>query len=103
MKLSIPLDRFLARARNDHRLLPSHISLFVAIFYHSRADTPDASFHVSRNQLMKFSAIRSKTTYHKCVQDLTSYGYIEYESSYHPKLASKIAMRATFSAASNLK
>lgn len=41
---------------------------------------------------MKHSAIRSYTTYHKCMVDLIENGLIEYEPSYHPTLASRIKL-----------
>jgi hypothetical protein len=91
MKLSYPIDNFLRRAANDKRLLPSHISLFMAMFYHSPGDAPGSFFQVSRKKLMRFSRIRSAVTYHKCMKELVEYGYIIYQPSYDPYRASRIA------------
>lgn len=47
MKLASQAEGFLRKAANDDHLLPSHISLFMAMFYYS----PDKSgdyFQVSR-------------------------------------------------------
>ena len=41
---------------------------------------------------MKHSAIHSFATYHKCMKALVSYGYIDYQPSYHPTLASQITL-----------
>jgi hypothetical protein len=91
MKLSYPIDNFLKRVANDKRLLPSHISLFIAIFYHSPGEVPGNFFQVSRRNLMRYSRIRSAVTYHKCIKDLVEYDYILYQRSYDPYRASRIA------------
>ena len=82
------LCSFLRRAAGDSSLLPTHLSLVMAVFYFS----PDnlEAVQVSRQKLMRFSRIRSMATYHKCMADLQHLGYLEYQPSYHPKLASRI-------------
>lgn len=92
MKLSFPIDNFLESAAEDSRLLPTHITLFIAIFYYSKADYPLEKFHVCRRKLMQFSRIRSKSTYHKCVMELVSFGYITYEPSYNPFKGSLVSL-----------
>ncbi len=91
MKLATQADRFLRRAANDDRLLPSHISLYMAMFYYS-PDKPGDHFQVSRKKLMRFSRIKSVATYHKCIKELVAYGYIDYRPSYDPYRASSVAL-----------
>jgi len=91
MKLAAQADRFLRRAANDDRLLPSHISLFMAMFYYS-PDKPGGHFQVGRKKLMRFSRIKSMATYHKCLKELVAYGYIDYQPSYDPYRASSVAL-----------
>jgi len=91
MKLATRADRFLRRAANDDRLLPSHISLYMAMFYYS-PDKPCDHFQVSRKNLMRFSRIKSVATYHKCLKELVAYGYIDYRPSYDPYRASSVAL-----------
>ncbi len=81
MKPSITADQFLRKAANDNRLLPSHISPFMAMFYFSPGDLPESFFKVSRKKLMRFSRIKSIATYHKCIQELVAYSYILYRPS----------------------
>lgn len=81
---------FLRKAADDPRLLPSHLSLVMAVFYFRNDDTPVAPTRISRSKLMRFSRIRSIATYHKCLKELIAFGYINYEPSYHPKNASSI-------------
>src|SRR5471030_2120505 len=94
MKLSYPIDQFLHKAANDYRLLPSHISLFVAMFYYSQGDVSESFFRVSRKKLMRFSRIKSVATYHKCFRELVEYNYIQYRPSYDPWLASMVSLFA---------
>ena len=91
MKLAQQVDRFLKKAANDDRLLPSHISLFMAMFYYS-PDKPADHFQISRKKLMRFSRIKSIATYHKCIKELVAYGYIDYQPSYVPYRASSVAL-----------
>jgi len=91
MKLAAQADQFLRRAANDDRLLPSHISLYMAMFYHG-PDKPGDHFQVSRKNLMRFSRIKSVTTYHKCIKELVAYGYIDYQPSYDPYRASSVVL-----------
>jgi len=91
MKLSQQVDQFLQKAANDERLLPSHISLFMAMFYYSPPEAGEA-FQVCRRKLMKFSRIKSIATYHKCIKQLKKYGYIDYLPSYDPYRASSVTL-----------
>jgi len=91
MKLAIQADLFLRKAANDDRLLPSHISLYMAMFYCS-PDKPGDHFQISRKKLMRFSRIKSIATYHKCIKELVAYGYVDYQPSYHPYRASSVAL-----------
>ena len=91
MKLSFPVDNFLKRAAVDERLLPTHLSLFMAIFFYSKDDAK-AEFQISRRKLMKYSRIKSLGTYHKCMSELVGFGYITYSPSYDPIKASTVSI-----------
>ena len=81
---------FLKRAADDDRLLPTHLSLVMAMFYFRNDDRPREAIRVSRSRLMRFSRIKSIATYHKRLKQLIEFGYISYEPSYHPTNASSI-------------
>jgi hypothetical protein len=86
-RLNIPrhtLSNYFERAALDERLFPTHISLFMALFFFSNSESPGDPFQASRAKLMRFSRIRSIATYHKNMKDLTAYGYIEYTPSWNP-------------------
>lgn len=91
MKLSFPVDNFLKKAAADNRLLPTHISLFMAIFFYSKDDAKSA-FQVCRRKLMQFARIKSIATYHKCMSELVKFGYIHYKPSYDPIRASRVSI-----------
>jgi len=92
MKLAEPLDLFLARAGNDDRLLPTHMSLFMAILYHSDGGFSSKPFRITRRKLMLYSRIRSKATYHRCLRELVDYGYVTYQPSFDPIKASTMTI-----------
>ncbi|MEZ4780634.1 MAG: hypothetical protein R2816_03290 [Flavobacteriaceae bacterium] len=76
----------------DSRLNPTHISLYVPLFqlwnnYHF----PD-NFHINREEVMRYSKIGSKTTYHRCIRELHHWKYLLYEPSHNPFHGSKIKM-----------
>ena len=93
MKLSYPLEILFIRAAGDARLLPSHISLFTAIYHYSLKNDPKKPFKVCRRELMQCCRIKSKATYHKCISELVIYKYISYKPSYDPFRASEMSLK----------
>ena len=72
---------FYAKVREDHRIGPLHISLFVALVVEAGL-LIDYSFVVRRHALMRFAKIQSRVTYNRCMRELHDYGYIVYRPSY---------------------
>lgn len=85
------LNNFLLSVAGNPKILASHISLFSAILS-CRKSGRDA-FRVNRRKLMELSKLRSTATYHKCIDDLVALGFINYQPSFDPILASKINFR----------
>lgn len=71
----------------------SHISLYAAVLVCFTISESQNPFRVSRRKLMKHSGIQSFATYHECMKDLVLHGFINYQPSYHPQLASQISLR----------
>ena len=76
----------------DSRLNPTHISLYMALFqlwntYHFADD-----FYINRDEVMQLSKVGSKTTYHRCIKDLSHWSYILYTPSHNPFRGSRIKM-----------
>lgn len=78
------LSGFFDKVSQDHRLNPTHISLYVSLFQFWNACRFHNPISISRNEVMKVSKICSKATYHKCIRELNDYGYLSYQPSYNP-------------------
>jgi len=72
---------FYAAIAGDGRIGVSHISLYVALVLRSGGD---ASFVITRGDLMHLSKIKSRQTYNRCMNELKEYGYIRYTPSSDP-------------------
>jgi hypothetical protein len=83
---------FFERASRQAQFYPTHLSLLIAIVHCCSIQNPALPFNVTRKKLMRFSRIRSISTYHKNIQDLIRYGFIRYSSSSHPKLGSEVKL-----------
>jgi hypothetical protein len=81
---------FLNIAVSDPRISPAHISLYVAILYHYKTQEYKLPITIYSRDLMGLAKISAGNTYHKCVQELHRYGYIQYLPSYNPLLGSLI-------------
>ncbi|WP_342084838.1 hypothetical protein [Dyadobacter sp. OTU695] len=84
----------LEAVKSDDRLNSYHISLYTALLYYGNG-IQKIPFHASRRKLMGFSRIKSGATYHKCMRELISYGYLSYDPSFHPQLGSRIVLTGT--------
>ena len=84
------LSGFMGKAAHDNRLLPTHISLYIAMMSMWEQSRFSIPFRITRNELMHLSKLASTATYHKCLKELVSYGYINYEPSYNHYLGSRI-------------
>lgn len=76
----------------DTRLFPSHISLYLGLFAIWNTSRFSNPIIISREELMLLSKIRSRTTYLKCLHELSDYGYISYSPSRNPIIGSKVKM-----------
>ena len=90
MDLQSAICSFMDRVGEDHRVGPTHISLFVAILYFYRKQEYRMPIYVYRKELMKQAKISADGTYHKGMRELKAYGYIGYVPSYNPALGSLV-------------
>jgi len=84
------LNEFLERVKEDSRLNPTHISLYLSLFRIWNIGRFPASFFINREEAMSVSKIGSKCTYHRCISNLTEWGYIEYFPSRNPYKGSRV-------------
>ena len=76
----------------DNRLNPTHISLYVALFQLWNSNFFRQEFYINREEVMEYAKIGSKSTYHKCLKELSYWSYIVYIPSHNPFKGSKINM-----------
>ena len=57
----------------NNRLNPTHISLYIALFQVWNKNRFPVEFYFIRDEVMSFSKIGSKTTYHRCIRDLSNW------------------------------
>lgn len=86
------LNSILESFSKDNRLNPSHISLYMALFqiwnnYHFKS-----GFYINRAEVMDLSKLGSKTTYHRCIKELSDWRYLLYNPSHNPFRGSQIKM-----------
>lgn len=84
------LNEFLERVKEDSRLNPTHISLYLSLFRIWNIGRFPESFFINREEAMSVSKIGSKCTYHRCISNLTEWGYIEYFPSRNPYKGSRV-------------
>ncbi len=78
------LTGFFEKVAIDKTLNPTHVSLYIALFQFWNCNRFKNPISISRDEVMRISKISSKATYHKCLKNLHTLGYINYEPSYNP-------------------
>ena len=76
----------------DNKLNPTHISLYVALFQLWNNNYFKDEFYINREEVMSFSKIGSKSTYHRCIKELSYWKYLLYTPSHNPFRGSRIKM-----------
>jgi hypothetical protein len=84
MNYILQLSGFFQKVASDNRLNPTHVSLYMAIFQFWNSERFQNPVSISRQELMRISKISAKATYHKCIKDLHTYGYIQNLPSFNP-------------------
>ena len=86
------LTGFFEKVAIDQTLNPTHISLYIALFQFWNCNRFKNPISISRDEVMRISKISSKATYHKCLKNLHSLGYINYQPSYNPFRGSHVVL-----------
>ncbi|MEP5339255.1 MAG: hypothetical protein ABJL44_14630 [Algibacter sp.] len=71
---------------------PTHISLYIALFQLWNNSFFKAEFYINREEVMDYSKIGSKSTYHRCIKELSHWKYLLYTPSHNPFKGSRIKM-----------
>lgn len=75
--LNIVLEHF----SRDQRILPRHVSLYMALFQMWNKLKFMATMQISRQELMPLSKIGSINTYIRTIKELDTWGYVQYKPS----------------------
>lgn len=86
------LNAVFVQFSKDNRLNPTHISLYVALFQLWNMNFFKDEFYINREEVMEYSKIGSKSTYHRCIKELSHWKYILYLPSHNPFKGSSIKM-----------
>ncbi|KAB7530314.1 hypothetical protein F8C76_02055 [Flagellimonas olearia] len=86
------LNGVLAQFAKDNRLNPTHISLYIGLFQLWNHNYFVTEFHICREEAMAYAKIGSKSTYHRCIRELSHWNYILYTPSHNPYKGSRIKM-----------
>ncbi len=76
----------------DRRLNPTHISLYMALFQIWNNNRFVKEFYLNREEVMSFSKIGSKSTYHRCIKELSHWKYVNYIPSHNPFKGSTVKL-----------
>ena len=86
------LNRAFELIYDDDRLLPNHVSLYMALFHQWNLNRFVNPVQINRTEIMRASRIRSITTYTKNIKELHDWGYIQYQSSNNPVYGSHVSL-----------
>jgi hypothetical protein len=80
--MEIELNPLLLKISADQKLYPSHCIYIITLFRAYQKQNYITPYQISLRKLICLAKIRSITTYHKCIIELVSLGYILFELSY---------------------
>ena len=86
------LTGFFEKVAIDKTLNPTHVSLYINQLQYRNCNRLKNPISINRDEVMRISKISSKATYHKCLKNLHSLGYINYEPSYNPFKGSHVIL-----------
>jgi hypothetical protein len=87
-----PLSDFFFAIENDYRISITHIGIYAALLQYWKEHKYANPIQVFSYDIMVKAKISASATYHKCIRDLSDYGYIKYEPSYKRNQGSKVFM-----------
>lgn len=91
------LSDFFEAIRPDGRISITHIGIYAALLQYRIQNGFANPIEVFSYEIMDIAKVSSAMTYHKCVRELSEYGYIKYEPSFSKKKGSKIYFIESYS------
>lgn len=84
------LSDFFWAIQSDARISITHIGIYAALLQYRIENGWANPIQVFSHEIMNLAKLSSAITYHKCVRQLSEYGYIRYEPSFNRTKGSKI-------------
>jgi hypothetical protein len=88
------LTQVYIRIADDDRLTSNHVSIYMALFQLWNTEHFPKSFIIMRQEVMQLSKVTSKSNYHRCLKQLSDFGYISYEPSHNAMVGSRVSIMA---------
>jgi hypothetical protein len=85
-----PLFGFFSSIEKDCRISITHIGIYAALLQYRQKQGFANPIIAFSHQIMGIAKVSSAMTYHKCVKELSEYGYIRYEPSFNRNRGSRI-------------
>lgn len=85
-----PLSVFFLAIEKDFRIGPTHIAIYAALLQYRISKGYINPVEVYRYEITPIAKVSSAYTYHKCIRELSEYGYLKYEPSSKKTYRSKI-------------
>jgi hypothetical protein len=85
-----PLVDFFQAIENDFRISPTHIAVYAALLNFRVNKGFINPIEVYRHEITPSAKINAAYTYHKCIKELSDYGYLVYEPSDKKTVGSKV-------------
>ncbi|CAC9976086.1 hypothetical protein FLAPXU55_03810 [Flavobacterium panici] len=85
-----PLSDFFKAIENDFRISSTHIAIYMSLLQYRTQNQFVNPIQVYRHDITPIAKISSPHTYHRCIQELSDYGYLKYEPSFKKTQGSKI-------------
>jgi hypothetical protein len=90
MDKSKPLSDFFSAIEQDGRISITHIGIYAALLQYRIENGFVNPIQVFGHEIMRIAKVSAPITYHKCVKELSEYGYINYMPSFKRNQGSKI-------------
>lgn len=90
MERKTSLFEFFLAAEKDFRIGSTHLAIFAVLQEYRASKGFVNPLAVYRREIAPLAKISSPYTYHKCIRDLSAYGYLKYIPSFKKNRASLI-------------
>ena len=90
MELNNPLSAFFIAIEKDSRISTTHIAIYVALLQYRIDKGFINPIEVFSREITPIAKISCPYTYHKCMRELSNYGYLTYRPSFKKTQGSRI-------------